>query len=67
MDKIRKLKSQNQPVGMGISGKAMDRKVQRKAPIGRKVGYAAAALMLAAFGWWFVDTLMNGRSLTINS
>ena len=67
MDKIRKLKSQNQPAGMGISGKAMDRKVQRKKPIGRKVGYAIAALLVIAFGWWFVDTLMNGRSLTINS
>ena len=67
MDKIRKLKSQNQPAGMGISGKAMDRKVQRKKPIGTKVGYAIAALLVIAFGWWFVDTLMNGRSLTINS
>ena len=45
----------------------MDRKVQKKTPIGQRVGYAAAALLIVAFGWWFVETLMQGRSLSINS
>jgi len=45
----------------------MDRKVQKKTPVGKKLGYAAAALLVVAFGWWFVDTLLQGRSLTINS
>ena len=67
MDKIRKLKTQSQTLGSGISGQAMDRKVQKKTPIGKKVGYAAAALLMVAFGWWFIDTLMQGRSLSINS
>jgi len=67
MDKIRKLKTQNQPASTGISGQAMDRKVQKKTPVGKKLGYAAAALLVVAFGWWFVDTLLQGRSLTINS
>ena len=52
---------------MGISGQAMDRKVEKKTPITKKLGYGAAALALLAFGWWFVDTLMGGRSLTVNS
>lgn len=52
---------------MGISGQAMDRKVEKKTPIATRLGYGAAALALLAFGWWFVDTLMGGRSLTVNS
>jgi HlyD family secretion protein len=67
MDKIRKLQTQNQTRGMGISGQGMDRKVPKKTPIGKRVGYVAAALLLLAFGWWFVDTLLQGRSLTVNS
>jgi len=47
MDKIRQLKNQTQPAGMGISGQGMDRKVQK--------------------AWWFVDTLLGGRSLSVNS
>ncbi len=67
MDKIRKLKSQNSPRGMGISGQAMDRKVQKTTPLSKKAGYAAAALLVIASGWWFVDTLLSGRSLSVNS
>jgi HlyD family secretion protein len=67
MDKIRKLKTQNTPASMGISGQGMDRKVERKTPITKKLGYGAAVLLLVAFGWWFIDTLMGGRSLSINS
>jgi HlyD family secretion protein len=67
MDKIRKLKTQNPSAGMGISGQAMDRKVEKKTPLGKKLGYAAAAVAVIAFGWWFVETLLQGRSLSINS
>lgn len=67
MDKIRKIKSHTQPTGMGVSGQGMDRKVAKKTPITKKIGYGAGALLIVAFGWWFVDTLLNGRSLTINS
>ena len=67
MDKITKLQSQAYPTDRGISGQAMDRKVQKKTPITKKLGYGAAALALLAFGWWFMDTLMGGRSLTVNS
>ena len=67
MDKIRKLQTQKPTAGMGISGQGMDRKVQKKTPVAKKVGYVAAALLVVAFGWWFVDTLLQGRSLTVNS
>jgi HlyD family secretion protein len=65
MDKIRKLKTH--PAGRGISGQAMDRKVEKKTALSTKLGYAAAALLVLAFAWWFINTLMNGRSLTVNS
>ena len=67
MDKIRKLQTQNKTAGPGISGQGMDRKVQKKTPVAKKVGYVAVALLVVAFGWWFVDTLLQGRSLTVNS
>lgn len=67
MDKIRKLKSTTQPLGMGISGQGMDRKVEKKSPWTLKAGYAGAALLVIAFGWWFVSTVSGGRSLSINS
>ncbi len=65
MDKIRKLKTQ--PTSVGISGQAMDRKVEKKTSLSTKLGYAAAALLVLAFAWWFINTLMNGRSLTVNA
>ncbi len=67
MDKIRNLKSQTQPHGKGISGQSMDRKVQKKTPIGTLIGYGIGALLLVVFAWWFISTLMNGRSLSVNS
>ncbi|MBT8041466.1 MAG: efflux RND transporter periplasmic adaptor subunit [Gammaproteobacteria bacterium] len=45
----------------------MDRRVQRKTPPWRYAVFAALALLLLAFAWWFVDTLMGGRSLSVNS
>ena len=67
MDKIRKLQTQKTSTGMGVSGQGMDRKVQKKASIWKKVGYVAAAMLVVAVGWLFVDTLLQGRSLTVNS
>ena len=45
----------------------MDRQVTRKTPPWRYAGFGALALLLLAFAWWFVDTLMGGRSLSVNS
>jgi HlyD family secretion protein len=67
MDKIRNLKDKTYSPGMDISGQAMDRKVVKKKPITKKLGYAAAGLMVVTFAVWFVDTLLGGRSLSVNS
>ncbi|MDH4056921.1 MAG: biotin/lipoyl-binding protein, partial [Gammaproteobacteria bacterium] len=67
MDKIRNLKDKTYPLGMGVSGQAMDRKVDKKKPITKKLGYAAAGLLVITFTGWFVDTLLGGRSLSVNS
>jgi len=53
--------------GISISGQGMDRKVEKKTPTWRYAGYGALALLLLAFAWWFVDTLLGGRSLSVNS
>ncbi len=65
MDKIRKLRETG--YNLGVSGEGMDRQLERKTPIGRWAAYAAGGLLIAAFAWWFVDTLLSGRSLSVNS
>ena len=67
MDKIRKIREANQPSGMGISGQAMDRRVEKKTPFGRFAIYAAGGIGALLFAWWFVDAVMGGRSLSVNS
>ena len=67
MDKITKLKSDSYAAGPGVSGQGMDRRVEKRTPPSRKIGYAAAALAVLSFGWWFVDTLLSGRTLSVNS
>lgn len=66
-DKIRRIRENNYPPGMGVSGEGMDRKVEKKTPVGRKLVFAAGGLLVIAFSWWLIDTLMSGRSLSINS
>lgn len=50
-----------------MSGQGMDRKVAKKTPISRYVAYTAASLLIVVFAWWLINTLMSGRSLSINS
>ena len=64
MDKIRKIRESNT---VGVSGQRMDRKVEKKASYSRQATYAAAAIGAVLFAWWFVDTLMGGRSLSVDS
>src|SRR5210317_821831 len=52
---------------MGVSGQGMDRRVEKRAPYGRYAAYAAGVIGAMLFAWWFVDTLMGGRSLSVNS
>ena len=67
MDKIRKIREASQPAGMGVSGQAMDRRVERKMSYGRYGLYAAGGLAVLLFAWWFVDMLAGGRSLSVNA
>ena len=67
MDKIRNIKTETYPKGMGVSGQGMDRKVEKRVPMSRKIGYGAALVGVLLFGWWLVDTLLGGRTLSVNS
>jgi len=67
VDKIRKLRQETYPKSMGVSGEGMDRRVEKKTSVTRKAAFAAVGLLIAAFAWWFVDTILSGRSLSINS
>ena len=67
MDKIRKIREASQPAGMGVSGQAMDRRVEKKLSYGRYALYAAGGIAVLLFAWWFIDMLAGGRSLSVNS
>ena len=67
MDKIRKIREANQPSGMGISGQAMDRRVEKNVSYGRLAMYIAGGIAGLLFAWWFVDALIGGRSLSVNA
>jgi HlyD family secretion protein len=64
--KVSKI-AENRDSTINISGQGMDRRVERKTSPRRYAGYAVIALLLLAFAWWFVDTLLGGRSLSVNS
>lgn len=53
--------------GVSISGQSMDRKVEARVPISRKFGYVVILVLVIAFTWWFIDTLLGGRSLTVDA
>ena len=67
MDKIRKISEAGTTPGLGVSGAGMDRRVEKTTPIGRKIAYGAAGILLLLFAWWFFDTLAGGRSLSVDS
>lgn len=67
MNKISKLSDKHKSDGLSISGQGMDRMVEKKMPLSHKAGYGIAGLLLVAFGWWVVDTLLDGRSLSVDS
>jgi len=67
MNKISKLSDNRSASGISISGQGMDRKVEKKMPVGRKLGFAGLVVLAAVFIWWLADTLTGGRSLSVNS
>jgi len=65
--KVSEISASRSDPGISISGQGMDRRVERKTPPWRYVGYGALALLLLAFAWWFVETLLGGRSLSVDA
>ncbi|MDJ0812321.1 MAG: efflux RND transporter periplasmic adaptor subunit [Woeseiaceae bacterium] len=67
MSKISQLAENRSSQGVNISGQGMDRVVAKKTPWGRKAAYGLGAILAALFVYWLVDTLLGGRSLSVNS
>ena len=67
VNKISKIIDPATTATASISGQGMDRRVEKQTPLGRKVGYGFAVLLLIAFVWWLAGMLLGGRSLSVNS
>jgi len=67
VNKISSLRQNRQDSGVSVSGQGMDRRIEKKTPIGRKLMYGGAALLALLFAWWLISTLLAGRSLSIDS
>ena len=67
MNKISKLSAMHKSDGLSISGQGMDRVVEKKMPLSHKAGFGIGGLLLLAFAWWLIDTLLDGRSLSVDS
>ena len=67
MTKISRIAEDRSHSGLNISGQSMDRIVERKTPMARKIAYAAAAIVAGLFIWWLVGMLLGGRSLSVNA
>ncbi len=67
MDKIRKIQEITTPAGIGARGAAMDRRIEKKTPVGRRLALAAGGVCALLVAWWIFDTITGGRSLSVNS
>ena len=67
MSEIRNIADSQQPQGIGMSGVAMDRMVERKTPMHRKLLIGAGVVAVLLFAWWIFDTISGGRTLSVNS
>jgi HlyD family secretion protein len=67
VSKISRLSEAHKDSGVSISGQGMDRVVEKKISHGRKIGFAVLGLLFIAFTWWLIDTLLGGRSLSVDS
>jgi HlyD family secretion protein len=67
VSKISQLAENRSDREVSISGQGMDRVVARKMPLGRKIAYACGVLLAALFVYWVANTLLGGRSLSVNS
>ncbi len=67
MNKISKLSEAHKDSSVSISGQGMDRIVEKKMSNGRKIGFLVIGILFIAFAWWLTDTLLSGRSLSVDS
>lgn len=67
MNNISKVSELQKREGLSLSGQGMDRKVAKKTPMSRKAGFAVVGILLLVFAWWLTDTLLEGRSLSVDS
>lgn len=67
MSQISKITTPTPDGAAHISGQGMDRRVEKRVPLGRKVGYGVLVLLGIAFAWWLVGMLLGGRSLSVDS
>lgn len=67
MNSISKLSDIQKRDRLSVSGQGMDRKVEKKMALSRKAGFGVGGVVLLVFAWWFVNTLLDGRSLTVDS
>jgi HlyD family secretion protein len=67
LTKISNIRQTQQDSGSSISGQSMDRRVEKKTPMGRKLMYGVVALLVLLFAGWLASTLLAGRSLSVNS
>lgn len=67
MSKISKIAEPAPGVTSNISGRDMDRRVEKRTSLGRKLSYGIAAILALAFIWWLTGQLLGGRSLSVNA
>jgi HlyD family secretion protein len=67
VNKISSLRQTQQDSSVSVSGQGMDRRIEKKTPLSRKIGYGAAAVLVLTFVWWLVAALLGGRSLSVDS
>jgi HlyD family secretion protein len=67
VSKISKIAEPAPGPSAGISGQGMDRRVEKRVPVGRYVAYGVMAILAAVFVWWLVTMLLGGRSLSVNA
>jgi HlyD family secretion protein len=64
---ISKIAKPDTPRRPNISGQGMDRQIDKKVSPMRYVQITLAVIVVATFGYWLIQTLSQGRSLSVNS
>ncbi len=64
---VSKLSKMQKHDGLSVSGQGMDRVVEKKMPMGRKITLGIGGILLLVFAGWLTSTLLDGRSLSVDS